>query len=136
MAALQPTYLGVYAPDPRLTLAWGYESRDWREELARERVRPDWAPEDFKSVHEQMAMVVFGGAVVWQVAYAYADWGSGIGTPVPVPSPDLDDRGAYWMTEWEIEFARLLGDLQQEDEMDLIATMTAAGVKVRGFDPL
>jgi hypothetical protein len=40
------------------------------------------------------------------------------------------------MTEWEIEFARLISEIHRETEMDLIGMMVDGGVRVRDIDPI
>lgn len=139
LAALQPNYHAVYIPDASLTLAWGFPFEESLEERPGQLERADWQPETFKSVQQQAALVLYDGAMVWQATYAYADWGSGIGMAVPWPRPDFGDRDeepTFWMTRWEVEFARLLSSIQREMEMDLIRQMTDKGVQVRDFDPI
>ena len=69
-------------------------------------------------VHLDLARPVSLGASVW--------------------TTDAAGGPAFWTTKWEIEFARLLSEIQRlATDVDLIAIMTEhGGVEVRDIDPI
>lgn len=101
----------MYAPDPRITLQWGY-----RRQLLRGDAVPDWLPQVHIVKHEirlDQAAILFNGAVIWEHPTAYVDTGAGAGAYVSRPWPIItDDEQVGWgLTEWDRSFGRLLTDL-------------------------
>lgn len=141
LAVLQPSDHAACVSDPGITLAWAFEPEGSLFERSNAPEREDWQPEAFKSVSHQAALVLYNGAMVWQVIYAYANWGSGIGMAVPWPHRSYEqrhsDQPTFWTTKWDIEFAYLLSNMQREIDTDLIPMMTEQGVvEVRDIDPI
>lgn len=89
-------------PDINIGLAWGMESEDWREKKDN---KPEWPPKEgaqIKSARLMYAHVLYNGAVVWEVGYAYADWGSGIGGCLPWPEAQFSGSlGEPELVGWE-----------------------------------
>lgn len=77
---LAPDKIAVYEPDPRLSLVWPVRDDDMRAE--RDRPQPEWLDADghnWRSAREGWAVVLLGGAPIWQDLMWYLDWGSGVG---------------------------------------------------------
>jgi hypothetical protein len=142
LAALQPLYRAVYAPDARLGLAWGIPQVDSRDELPRE--PPRWMPEDWNSVEPRYAVVLLNGTAVWQVLLASVDWGAGISGYLPWPAPHYADEGGpgnariigWRSTSWEASFARLLTKIAGHDEFRSRTEEVAAGMVLESRHPL
>jgi hypothetical protein len=143
LAALQPAYRAVHVPDVRIGLAWGIPAKDWRDD--RPALPPAWMPEEWNSVRQAHALVLFSGCAVWQLQYASVDWGAGIDGYLPWPSPRFAElrpaRGprpvvGWRTTSWEASFARLLMRIAGHDEFRSASEEVAAGMLLEQRHPL
>ncbi|HXD53950.1 MAG TPA: hypothetical protein VN618_04275 [Solirubrobacteraceae bacterium] len=147
LAALQHKYRAVYEPDISVTLAWGMPPEDWRDERRDGgNNKPEWlptGPATLKSAYLKYAHVLYNGAVIWEVGYAYADWGSGIGGCLPWPEPKFDGNVAepkllgWEASQWEDKLTRLLTDLQRDGaEFYRVMDAERAGITLVKGHPL
>jgi hypothetical protein len=78
--------IAVYELDARLSLIWPLPVEHEHDRFGRERWVPEWAEKDtheWKNARDGWAVVLLGGAPIWQARIWYLDWGSGIGGYVP-----------------------------------------------------
>lgn len=145
LAALQHYHRAVYASDVSVGLAWGMDDEDWRERRSRGEEQHEWLPKspgEIKSARTHYAHVLYNGAVVWEVPYVYADWGSGIGGCLPQPRPRFDGDAtapqivAWEASTWDNGFAALLTDLQGESDFHRMMDAEKAGMTLIERHPL
>jgi hypothetical protein len=97
----------VYEQDARLSLVWPVPEDDDYLGRAGERFVPEWAEQDtheWKNARPGWAVVLLGGAPIWQDLFWYLDWGSGVGGYVPDYQPvfaDSDPGEAPELERWE-----------------------------------
>jgi hypothetical protein len=88
-----------------------------------ERGLPDWAEQDseeFKSARVAYTVILLGGALVWQEAMWYLDWGSGIGGYVPYIEPKFSGeyegherpQTGWQVSLWAVKLARLMNSFE------------------------
>ena len=144
LAALHHYYRAVYLPDARLGVAWGMTDEDWREPDESRENPPEWIPKEWSSVRPRYAHVLLNGAMVWQVRYAAVNWGAGISGVLPWPRAQFTDRQvtdppevASWRTtNWEVRFARLLNELQRNDQFQFDRELASAGMQPLDIHPI
>lgn len=149
LAVLHADYRAIYASDAQLTLAWGIDEEDWREagggrQMSEE--KPEWAADTvWTSVHPHWAQIRFSGTAIWQVKYASIDWGSGVSGVLPWPSPRFSEERklgsapkivGWGTTRWHVEFARLLNELQRNNDFDFDAELDQIGMLARDISPI
>lgn len=86
--------LAVYDSDPRLSLVWLVPEDDDHVGARRESWVPEWAEQEtfeWKNARSGFAVVLLGGAPIWQERLLYLDWGSGVGGYVADFSPRFGD---------------------------------------------
>lgn len=143
LTALEHLYRAVYLPDARIGLGWGMETeytRQWKGQ------RPDWADEDWSDpIEPTLAHVLFNGTMVWRVHYTYINRGAGRDGLLPWPTQKLEEGpnypsdvtpGGWDTTRWEVNFARLLSDLQDIDDWEFEAELRGWGLKILEASPL
>jgi hypothetical protein len=141
LAQLVHLYRAVYVPDARLGLGWGMETqytRDW------EGKRPDWALHDWgEPVQPCLAHVLLNGTVVWRIYYTYINRGAGRDGLLPWPTKKFEKgpghhatAGGWDTTQWDVEFVRLLIDLQGIDDWDYDDELRGWGLKIMDVSPL
>lgn len=149
LAVLHATYRAVYMPDPQLGIAWGVHDEDWREgNRGRQATdeKPEWAVLfDWTSAWQRWAHVLFNGAMVWQLSYAYINAGAGVDGILPWPRPVFSEDWqpgegpeltGHETTRWEVEFARLLNGTQRNDAFGFDAALQALDWSVRDVPPI
>jgi hypothetical protein len=88
--------------------------------------------------------VLFNGTAVWQVTYTYINRGAGRDGILPWPRPQFEEGptplgatpGGWNTTRWEVEFARLLSDLQGIDDWDFDRALRGWGLRIHERPPL
>jgi hypothetical protein len=111
--------IAVYEPDARLSLVWPMPAEPDEGRHRAERWVPEWAEEDtheWKHADDGWAVVLLGGAPIWQARLWYLDWGSGIGGYVADFQPRFGDREedgrpkleGWEISAWEVGLARLV----------------------------
>jgi hypothetical protein len=143
LTALDHLYRAVYLPDARLGLGWGMRTRYTDE---RKGQRPDWADSDWGDpVEPCLAHVLLNGTMVWRVTYTYVNRGAGRDGILPWPTKKFEEGpnypldvtpGGWNTTRWEVEFARLLSDLQGIDDWDYDDALRGWGLKIFEVSPL
>ena len=109
----------VYEPDARLSLVWPVPEDDDHLRPRGDSWIPEWAESDkhqWKSARSGWAVVLLGGAPIWQDRLWYLDWGSGIGGYVPdfdpvytdIEGPNGPQLEAWQSLSWAVELARLI----------------------------
>jgi len=120
LSALHHSHRAVYAPDPRLGLAWGMPGDDVDEPL-----EVEWKPSHAESVRRRFAHVLLNGAIIWQVRFAQVNFGAGRDGVVAWAQTEYVDRltpgepypsAGAWVTTWDAGFAALLNKLAENDE--------------------
>lgn len=111
-----------------------------------ERQRPDWADEDWGDpVQPLLAHVLLNGTMVWRTHYTYINRGAGRDGILPWPRKQFEEGpdhpldalpGGWNTTRWEVEFARLLSDLQGIDDWDFDEVLRGWGLKIVDLSPL
>lgn len=149
LAAFQGSYRAVYTPDVRIGLAWGFDEKDWqdREPDTGSPIpthSPEWASSGWSGTEPHFAVALFNGQPVWQAVYAYVNWGAGIDGILPWPSAEFEDRklgeapdiAAWVTTRWEVEFARLLNEIQGNNDFLFDAELEGTGMVARDAVPI
>ncbi len=113
--------IAVYEPNPALSMVWPMpEDDEGADRRRREPFKPDWDPqEEFKHIRPGHAVLMLGGAPIWQTLVWYLDWGSGIGGYVANFSVLFDgelDEGppptiGWEASSWAIGLAGLISSL-------------------------
>jgi hypothetical protein len=114
--------IAVYEPDPKLSMVWPMPEEPEAERPERfERGLPDWADsEKFKGARLNYAVILLGGAPVWQEAVWYLDWGSAVGGYVPYIEPKFSDeyegherpQTGWQVSLWAVKLARLMNTFE------------------------
>jgi hypothetical protein len=141
LTALPHEYRAVYVPDARVGIGWGMDTEPG---YARYERKPDWASNDWNSVHMQYAHVLLDGVMVWRVLYLYVDRGAGRDGYLPYLATQFEDTGTHhharqgWdLLRWELEFARLIGQLQHNaSDFDIDQALKGFGVMIRDVSPI
>lgn len=116
--------IGVYEPDPRLSLVWPVPEDDEHDRRRGDEL-PEWleqAPHDWKSARSGWAVVLLSGTPIWQSFIWYLDWGSGVGGYVPHFEPVFAEDSTSpeierWETSaWATGLAGLINWLASNDE--------------------
>jgi hypothetical protein len=136
LTALPHLYRAVYVPDARLGLGWGMRAGDPRE--LRSGTKPDWAGEEWSGAEPAYAHILLNGTMVWRVPYTDVNWGAGIDGLLPFPDPKFEEGptplgvepGGWNTTQWEVEFARLLNDLQGNDQFRFDDALRGWGLRI------
>ncbi|HEX2231959.1 MAG TPA: hypothetical protein VHG69_01190, partial [Thermoleophilaceae bacterium] len=142
--ALHHMYRAVYLADARLALAWGLDPEDWSDPRRSRDDDPPWMPGEWSSVRQRYIHVLLNDALVWQVTYGSVNWGAGVSGVAPWPRADYPGSAisdepvepTYWTTSWEVELARLLNDLQGNDDFAFSREMEALGWDTRHIHPI
>jgi hypothetical protein len=72
--------IAIYEPNPALSMVWPVPEDDEEADRRRQPFHPEWDQgKRFKNVRSGHAVLMLGGAPVWQTLVWYLDWGSGIG---------------------------------------------------------
>jgi hypothetical protein len=111
--------IAVYDPDARLSLVWPMPEAYDDERRRADGWKPEWAETDsydWKHARDGWAVILLGGAPIWQERVWYLDWGSGIGGYVPDFEPVFAERDAggppelerWEVTQWAAALARLI----------------------------
>jgi Helicase len=128
--------------DARLGIGWGMETRythDWQGQ------RPEWAAQHWKDAKPMLAHMLFNGSMVSRVHYTDIDYGAGRHGVLPWPAKKFEKGPAYpfdvlpggWDTSrWEVEFARLLNDLEGNDDFPFEDELHGFGLKIAPVSPL
>jgi len=142
LTTLPHLYRAVYVPDARLGLGWGMDPEDWRERPRLDR-KPTWASDVWSGAAPNYAHVLLNGTMVWRVLYTYIDWGAGIDGILPFPEPKFEETGlaryspgGWDTTRWEVEFARLLNDLNGNDQFRFDDELRGWGLRIHERSPL
>jgi hypothetical protein len=143
LTALPHLYRAVYVPDARLGLGWGMDLEDSRHREPR--TKPDWANPRWRGAEPKYAHVLLNGTMVWRVLYTWANWGAGISGILPYPSRKFEEGpdypldvlpGGWDTTRWEVEFTRLLNDLNENDQFRFDDELSGWGLKILEVSPL
>jgi hypothetical protein len=129
---LSGSHLGVYEPDPAVSMLWLVpEEADVHRGSTANEVPPEWMEADetggwkgAQVVRSGYVLILLSGAPVWQEPMSYVTWGAGIGGYVPqIERPIRDDieRGysavAEWVVSaWSVGLASLLSNLTEVPE--------------------
>jgi hypothetical protein len=140
LSALPHLYRAVYVPDARLGIGWGMTDPHGPGAT----MLPDWAPEDWSGAERAWAHVLLDGTMVWRVLYTYVNWGAGIDGLLPYPAKRFEKGpdplralpGGWDTTRWEVEFVRLLNDLQENDDWRYEDELRGWGLKIFDASPL
>jgi hypothetical protein len=141
LTALTHKYRSVFVPDVRLGIGWGMDSEptNLRRPLHE---KPRWADPEWSGVYRQYAHVLFNGTMVWRVRYHYVDQGAGMGGYLPYfkqqfeQGPGVQGSTQGWdTTGWEVEFVRLLNQLNGTD-FDLDGALHGFGLRIHEQSPL
>lgn len=120
--------IAVYEPDPALSMVWPVPEEPEAEELEPfNRPLPEWAEQDghdWKHPRLNYAVVLLGGAPVWQEPVWYLDWGAGIGGYVPYIEAVLSDGSedgerpvtGWSVSAWAVGLARLINSFSAPRE--------------------
>lgn len=109
--------IAIYEPNPAFSMVWPVPEDDEEAERRREPFQPEWdRNEEFKHVQPGYAVLMLGGAPIWQTLVWYLDWGSGIGGYVAhfsaIFDRDADLRPApivgWEASSWDIGLAGLI----------------------------
>jgi hypothetical protein len=142
LTTLPHLHRAVYVPDARLGIGWGMDLEDPRDR--KPRTKPDWASPQWRGAEPKYGHVLFNGTMVWRVLYTYVNWGAGIDGVLPYPARKFEEgpapiyaTPAGWdTTRWEVEFARLLNDLQGNDQFRFDDELRGWGLKIFEASPL
>jgi hypothetical protein len=126
--------IAIYEPDARLSIVWPVpEDDDEVEGRDRQDRLPAWLEQDdhdWSSARPGWAVILLGGAPIWQTLIWYLNWGSGIGGYVTDFEPvngsyDAASRpsmGVWATSKWAVDLAGLINSLGAPKEFS-------------GFDP-
>jgi hypothetical protein len=109
--------IAIYEPNPALSMVWPVPEDDEEADRRRQRLHPEWDQrEEFKHIRPGYAVLMLGGAPIWQTLVWYLDWGSGIGGYVAdfsaIFDRDAEERPApiigWEASSWDIGLAGLI----------------------------